>query len=335
MNTQQGPYIPSPEDSEQGTLEQSVMPPPPPTPKKVVRTPTLHEAVLDEEIAPGPAPAPPSLPPAEAPTRPPSARKPSLGVGSGPRRVPTSLTPPPEPDTDAFRPSQRPALALLCILDDGADDGEWVRLRAEKTLFGRVEGDVVIPHDPLISSRHAELTRQMLKTGTCWDLRDLDSTNGTFVRIHTAALESGQQLLLGGRHYRFDDPMQQAAKAPPTVAGGEDAGGTATRRALGDGSQGCLLPSLVELTKQGEGRRFVVAGSEVWIGRDPKQCTVAIPDDPMVSPRHARLYRDAKGRWMMQDAPSRNGVWFSVHKVRFKRTTYFQLGEQRFLLKIT
>jgi pSer/pThr/pTyr-binding forkhead associated (FHA) protein len=322
MNTQQGPYVPSPDDSDQGTLEQSGMPMPPVT-KKIVRTPTLHEAVLDDEAAPG-APAPAA----------PRPRRPSLGIGSGPRRVPSSLTSPPEPDTEAFRPTQRPALALLCILDDLGDDGEWLRLRAEKTVFGRVEGDVIIPHDLLMSSRHAELTRQVLKTGTCWDLRDLDSTNGTFVRIGTAALENGQQLLLGGRHYRFDDPLQQAAQAPPVAAAGEDDVATATRRALG-GSPAGPLPSLVELTKQGEGRRFAVGGTDNWIGRDAAHCGIAIPDDPMVSPRHARLYRDAKGRWMMQDGRSRNGVWFSIHKVRLKRTTYFQLGEQRFLLKIS
>jgi pSer/pThr/pTyr-binding forkhead associated (FHA) protein len=333
MNTQQGPFASNPEESEEGTLHEAGLAVPPPVPKKIVRTPTLHEAMLDDEMMPGTLP-PTSTTDTALPAAPAPPRKPSLGVGSGPRRVAMPPTPPPAPDAEAFRPTQRPATAMLCILDDGRDDGEWVRLRAEKIVLGRVEGDVIIPHDPLMSSRHAELTRQVLKTGTCWDLRDLDSTNGTFVRITTAALEAGQQLLLGGRHYRFDDPVQQAAPSPGAGAEGEDdAAGTTTRRVLA-GSQGCLLPSLVELTKQGEGRRLVVTGAENWIGRDPAQCALAVADDPMVSPRHARLYRDPKGRWMMQDARSRNGVWFSAHKVRLKRTTYFQLGEQRFLLKM-
>src|SRR5262245_8973242 len=47
----------------------------------------------------------------------------------------------------AERPRDRPPMALLCILDDGKADGEWVRLRGDRCLIGRTEGDVRIPHD--------------------------------------------------------------------------------------------------------------------------------------------------------------------------------------------
>src|SRR5439155_19569987 len=60
-----------------------------------------------------------------------------------------------------YRPTQRPPMALLCILDDGSDEGEIVRLRADKYTLGRIEGDITIPHDALISARHAELFRHV------------------------------------------------------------------------------------------------------------------------------------------------------------------------------
>ena len=41
-------------------------------------------------------------------------------------------------------------MATLCILDDGRDDGEWVRIRGDKVVIGRNEGDICIPHDTMI-----------------------------------------------------------------------------------------------------------------------------------------------------------------------------------------
>src|SRR4051794_9198362 len=40
-------------------------------------------------------------------------------------------------DTRPERPQERPPMALLCIVDDGKADGEWVRLRGERYLIGR------------------------------------------------------------------------------------------------------------------------------------------------------------------------------------------------------
>src|SRR5437588_5592043 len=62
-------------------------------------------------------------------------------------------------EAQAERPVQRPPIALLCILDDGKADGEWVRLRADATVIGRSEGDVRLPHDGLVSTRHAQVVR--------------------------------------------------------------------------------------------------------------------------------------------------------------------------------
>lgn len=70
-----------------------------------------------------------------------------------------------EADVQSERPTRRPPMALLGILDDGKLEGEWLRLRAERTVLGRTEGDILIPHDGMISSRHAELTRQHASTG--------------------------------------------------------------------------------------------------------------------------------------------------------------------------
>jgi pSer/pThr/pTyr-binding forkhead associated (FHA) protein len=69
------------------------------------------------------------------------------------------------------------------------------------------------------------------------------------------------------------------------------------------------------------------------IGRDAAGCTVVLADDPLVSPRHARLYRDAKGRWHLENCGSRNGTWLRVKKIALDGNGQFQLGEQRFLVR--
>src|SRR5260370_41437856 len=66
-----------------------------------------------------------------------------------------ALTGEPEQDAKPFRPTLRPPMALLCVLDDGEDTGEILRIRAGSFVIGRVEGNLTISHDGGISSRHA------------------------------------------------------------------------------------------------------------------------------------------------------------------------------------
>src|SRR5262249_22793020 len=84
------------------------------------------------------------------------AKPPALGTPAK-AQPPT----PAEVEAQAERPVQRPPLAFLCVLDDGKLDGELVRLRAERTVIGRTDGDLRVPHDGLISGQHAEIVRQL------------------------------------------------------------------------------------------------------------------------------------------------------------------------------
>jgi pSer/pThr/pTyr-binding forkhead associated (FHA) protein len=232
-----------------------------------------------------------------------------------------------EADVKPERPSLRPPTAFLCILDDGKLDGEWIRLRADRTILGRTEGDVRIPHDGMISSRHAEISRQRGSRGFRWLLTDLGSTNGTFVRIGSTLLRSGNELVIGGGRYRFE------ASLPETVAF-ENSGGN-TRAWAGSPAQS-LVPALVEVTPAGPGQRFTLAKPEYWIGRDGTACAISRPEDPLVNPRHARLYRDADGSWHVENHKSLNGLWLRIDPtLPLHGTCQFRLGEQRFVFKVT
>ncbi len=95
-----------------------------------------------------------------------------------------------------------------------------------------------------------------------------------------------------------------------------------------------LLPSVVVLTLQGEGERFLLTRPENWIGRDAGTCAVVREHDALLSPRHARIYRDRKGRWHVENNKSLNGTWLRIDEMALDAACQFQLGEQRFLLRV-
>ena len=238
--------------------------------------------------------------------------------------------PPPEGETLPFRPSHRPTMALLVACDDGDDAGETFRIRGSRWIIGRTDGNLVIPQDGAISGRHAEITRRLEHGQFHWYLTDLQSSNGTFVRVARAVLAPQQELLLGGRRYRFEAAAMPGAvelQAPPA----------ATRKWQIDTATDSIpggVAALVEFGPQGDGNRFALSDDECWIGRDPRLSTIVVVGDRLLSPRHARLHRDAKGRWHIENAQSLNGIWLRIAEIPLERGGHFQCGEQRFLIKI-
>src|SRR4051794_18598602 len=246
--------------------------------------------------------------------------------------APTVRETPAEAEVMPYRPVRRPPMALLGILDDGKEEGEWVRLRGDRVLIGRVEGDVVIPHDTMMSGRHAELVRRNDGGRFRWHLTDLGSTNGTFVRVGNAVLRHNQEILLGSRCYRFDAAPQGADRLADTTD--QEAGPAPGTRGWQGVSAADLIPSLVELTPKGEGQRFPLTRPENFVGRNPTTCAVVLTNDPFVSPQHPPVYQDAKGRWHVENARSLNGLWLRVEQAPLDTACQFQLGEQRFLLRV-
>jgi pSer/pThr/pTyr-binding forkhead associated (FHA) protein len=251
---------------------------------------------------------------ARAQVTPPGAQAPAAG--------------PAEVEAQAERPVLRPPLGMLCVLDDGKHDGEWVRLRADRTVIGRTEGDVRIPHDGLVSGRHAEIVRQCVQNGYRWFLVDLQSTNGTFVRVSSTFLRHHNEVLIGSGRYRFEAAGAAAAVDPPgTPPQATQPWSGAPVRAL--------VPSLVEITPTGPVNRFMLTLPEYWIGREAPACPIARPDDVLANARHARLYRDARGQWHIENNKSLNGVWLRVTEpMPLGSGCQFRLGEQRFIFRV-
>lgn len=80
----------------------------------------------------------------------------------------------------------------------GPGKGKQWQLRAEKVLVGREQPAEVIIDDPAASRRHA----QVYKKNGRWFLRDLDSTNGTYL---DGPLRGTERILWDGDVFRIGD----------------------------------------------------------------------------------------------------------------------------------
>ncbi len=233
-----------------------------------------------------------------------------------------------------FRSLVRPPLALLTALDDGSlETGETWRLRKSRTVIGRVAGDIVIPHDPDISAEHAEVIRREQEGGHQWHLTDLGSTNGTFVRVQRVVLRNGKELLLGSRRLTFTSPDVVGPQAS-----GENASsvhrGTHPHTGAVPADIRRLGPRLIEQTPHGRGAEHPLLPEGVAVGRDAAQCRVLFADDPFVDAVHARVFQDSRGRWILEDAGSVNGVWVRVTHTPLDNDAQFLVGGQRFEFRV-
>ena len=225
----------------------------------------------------------------------------------------------------SFRPTMRPATPRLTLLDDGESvSGEVIRLRETVTVIGRSDGDVRIPHDSLISKKHAELIREGTGLHSQWLLRDLDSANHTFVSCSTSLLQPNRLILLGSLRFRFQPPGAPIAAAGPVEA---------TSRADVPKDQLGLWPALVATTSTGPDGIVPLSGISLTVGRPGAGNDIEI-DDPLIAARHALITRQPSGQWQIKAMPSRNGVWVQIKTVRLTSLCRFQCGEQRFLFSL-
>lgn len=111
-------------------------------------------------------------------------------------------------------------MARLLLLSEGFT-GRTYELKVEKTTVGRVSDNAFEIPEASVSSHHAEI----ILRGNDIVIRDLDSTNGTFIngeKITEAVLKPGQTLRFGMVELRLDtgDTPPPAAKpaSPPATA---------------------------------------------------------------------------------------------------------------------
>jgi FHA domain len=230
-----------------------------------------------------------------------------------------------------FRPTARPPLAVLTVFDDGKTDGELIRIRDQRFIVGRAEGDLCIPFDNRISARHLEITHQLVGGLHRWVVTDLQSTHGMYVRVSRTVLADKAEFLVGNGRYRFDAPYTDPGATVDEIAREENFGGT---HGWDDGATPFRPAAVTELIGSEIGNRMLLVKNEYWIDSDPGS-PICRPDDPFCEPRHVRLYRGgSRGGWHAEHHKTPNGLWLRMPQVTVESVAQFQIGEQRFQLRI-
>jgi pSer/pThr/pTyr-binding forkhead associated (FHA) protein len=229
-------------------------------------------------------------------------------------------------EEQAFRPVIRPSVPILTVIDDGAiDDGEQIRIRKDRFVIGRSSGDLTIPNDATMSSRHAEIRLTTNRGQREWTLHNLESVNGTFVRVGTAALTYDTIILLGSRRFRLEKPAATGAAELP----GSDTLPIDQPAHSRPAHSRKDWPTLVESSGKSNSLRFPLRSPKVTLGRTGSGCDIQL-DDPLVAAVHAELVADASGTWKLIGKTTRNGVWVNTPATPLASCCFFQCGEQRF-----
>ena len=227
-------------------------------------------------------------------------------------------------DVNDFRPSLRPPVPVLTVLDDGSQvHGECLRLRGDSFTIGRTAGDLRLSNDSSISGQHAAIRRVPWKGGYQWQLSDLGSINGTFVRCRRAVLHPEAIVILGGRRFRLRYPLLPRHGGSPAVTRHVD-----RSAASQDG-----YPSLVEAAPKAGGVEVSLRVDDLTIGRAGGGAAIEL-DDPLLAHRHAHLGRHRDGTWVITAETTRNGVWVSVATVALTSDCFFRCGEQMFRFEL-
>jgi hypothetical protein len=227
---------------------------------------------------------------------------------------------PPEEEHD-FRPRLRPAVPVVTVLDDGCRDiGEDRRLRGEVTTIGRRRGDIQVSSDASMSHLHAEIRRTTANGVHHWHLRDMGSTNGTFVRCQTGTLHDQAIMIVGRGRFRLRNPLRP-----------QDAGATSLQTQDHDLAHlpAAIWPMLEATTDRAPAMLFPLKSSTVTIGRRGGGSDIEL-EDSLLANHHATLKRLRDGSWIVIAEKTRNGIWLSITAVTLARHCFFRCGEQQF-----
>lgn len=199
--------------------------------------------------------------------------------------------------------------AIVRILEGGAP-GELYFLGSKPLILARTDGDLNYPDDAYLSKRHASV--RMDGTRAC--LRDLESKNGTFVRVREGMeLVDGSECLIG-------DTLLKWSRGRPSPAG--------KTLDFGEDSQNGDWKVSVLWRRSGKPRTQSVAG-DCTIGSGDADLKL---DDEYVSALHAKV-RTKGGETRLMDADSVNGLYARIPSDRehlLEEGALFRVGRQLF-----
>ena len=220
--------------------------------------------------------------------------------------------------TQFFGQLQEPGKAKLILIRGEGVEGLSYQLNAEQHIIGS-NGQIVLPDDPFISPRHANLFYR----GGKLVVRDEGSVNGVFWRVKGAVEASiGDHFLAGEQLFRIDSGLKSSDGPAP------------------DGTYFYSSPKhpaqfkLVQVLQGGMPAMAVCArGSGLQIGREGGDLN--FPMDLYMSAAHCKL-DESGGRLTLTDLNSRNGTYLRLKTEKdLAHGDYFFVGRKLLRVEIT
>ncbi len=200
---------------------------------------------------------------------------------------------------------------------EGDNQGVHMKLRKGSMVFGRKGADLEI-EDKAVSRKHCEIARR----DDGWWVKDLGSTNGTFVngdKIGEFKLRHLDEIRVGKTRILFAETM---AEKDHTLAEREDEerpGGDETKISEDGRESERPLPQGREfyfefMTGAKKARSYQFERSKVILGRG-EEADVLL-DDEGVSRKHALVEVYSRDQVYIQDLASHNGTWLNGIKTK-------------------
>lgn len=227
----------------------------------------------------------------------------------------------PRPKVKPEPPRSGVVKGTLVLIEEDGSDGESFPLDAEGTTIGRDAGHITFAADDFLASRHCEI----IFTPKGPEIRPLSTTNGVFLRLQDeVALVSGDCFRVGQELLRFD-------LVSDLVGSADDRDGSGTQRL------GSPLPRdvwgrlLQEIGPGASGASFLLAGDDVFLGRERGDIT--FPEDGYVSGSHSVVSRRGETVFL-KDLGSSNGTYLRLRGNRIlERGDFVLAGQQLFRIE--
>ncbi|HEY4012302.1 MAG TPA: FHA domain-containing protein [Polyangiaceae bacterium] len=220
--------------------------------------------------------------------------------------------------THFFGQLQTPGKAKLILIRGEGIEGLSYQLNAEQHIVGRI-GQLVLPDDPYVSPRHANLFYRAGKLV----VRDEGSLNGVYWRVRgTVEVSVGDHFLAGEQLFRIDGPVKANDGPAP------------------DGTYFYSSPKhpaqfkLVQILQGGVAAMAVCArGAGLQIGREGADLN--FPTDLYMSASHCRL-EETGGRLTLTDLNSRNGTYVRLQvEKELSHGDYLFIGRKLLRVEVT
>jgi pSer/pThr/pTyr-binding forkhead associated (FHA) protein len=264
-----------------------------------------HDAALAGAVVQAPAPRAAPAPsggvaaldvPATIQTRAPLAPQAVAPQAAGAQ----ALVAQPAPATPRTAGAAAAGHARLVVVTEDGSDGKSFELDQPTVTIGRTEGDIILSDDPYVSPRHARLEQ----VGGVWQVDDLGSLNGVFVRVKgRRPLQKDDLILLGSQVLQFEPVNDEERQLGPMSQHGTRIFGTKPVR---------RLARLDQRTTAGlVGDVYYVHRDETTLGRELGD--IVFTADAFLSRRHAMLRREpASGEFTLEDLDSSNGTFIAI-----------------------